>query len=932
MKKNCSGIILAAFFMLLASVASAQAPVKITGTVLESDTSQPIIQAAVQLLSPKDSSSIVGCVSENTGRFQLRARPGDYIVKVSCLGYNPQFLDIHVTPALDGTDLDVIRLSLDTELLEGATVTAKVPIVTVSADTLVYNPEAFKLEDDAMLEDLLKKIPGLEIHGETVTLHGQPVSELLINGERFFSGNLRTGLKSLSADMVEKINAYERESDFARLTGVDDGEQVPVLDIKIKKNMLEGWRGSLNSGYGTSAQYTGRLNANNIGKQKQNTVMASVRNTSDQISLNNASRNQLGGGSDGNNHRREAGYTFSSNKNGHKVEGNLHYNGNHKNLISDTYAEHIVSSGNYFTTSDARTLSNGNTPKGEIRWEWRINPKYTLVLKPTFNISYTDSYSSTQGGNYSSDPEEALDSTALRAITKTTTDNGSHTYTHRYNYVVYAQIVRRFEKKGRSLSLALNHNGIITDTDQGTDYLTRYFRIASNPDSALKRNQYIRSRTHYNRFNANLSYNEPLGNGFFFQSIILPDYRRSHSLRDVYDIDAAQPGWRLTDSPSRGDFFASLPSSYPSFREDAISSDGLYEFTMLSITTSLRYTKKKIRVTGGLVSRPQWTRLSIPDDPEALEPKWNFLCNYAPYVNMTYTPKKSRKFSFNYKSSTGQPSVYDLMPVSSGTNPLYVHNGNPDLKPSLTHTINLSYNRSNIKKQNSLIINSGVTAVQNAVSNSTIYDTETGGRTVTPKNINGRWNATASLVYNKTFGDGTFSISEHLSGAYNNNVAYLYNSKLKEDEINVANRLMLKESFDCNFRRGWFEFTLNLSADGTDERSLLRPEMNQRPYTLRAGLTSLVIFPWKMRITTSFYTIAQRGYKYASFNRDYYVLDANLSQTLIKKKLTLRVEAHDILRQLPSMTRNFTSERRSIVTYNGVNSYVIARLVYQFAY
>ena len=120
MKKNWSGIILAAFFMLLASVASAQAPVKITGTVLESDTSQPIIQAAVQLLSPKDSSSIVGCVSENTGRFQLRARPGDYIVKVSCLGYNPQFLDIHVTPALDGTDLDVIRLSLDTELLEGA--------------------------------------------------------------------------------------------------------------------------------------------------------------------------------------------------------------------------------------------------------------------------------------------------------------------------------------------------------------------------------------------------------------------------------------------------------------------------------------------------------------------------------------------------------------------------------------------------------------------------------------------------------------------------------------------------------------------------------------------------------------------------------------------------------------------------------------------
>ncbi|MBO4571294.1 MAG: TonB-dependent receptor [Bacteroidales bacterium] len=930
MKKNGLKFLFAALILLLPWMASAQAPVKITGTVLENDTSLPVIQAAIQILSPKDSSGITGCVSENSGRFQLSARPGDYIVMVSCLGYVTQYLDIHLTPNLGGTDLDIIRLVQDNELLESAVVTAKVPIVTVSADTLVYNPEAFRLEDDAMLEDLLKKIPGLEIHGETITLHGQPISELLINGERFFAGNLRTGLQSLTADMVEKINAYERESDFARLTGVDDGEQVPVLDIKIKKNMLEGWKGSLNGGYGTSTRYTGRLNANNIGKQKQNTVMASARNTSDMISLNNASRNQLGGGGDGNNHKREAGYTFASNRDGLKVEGNIHYNGNHKYLLSDTRAEHIVSSGSYFTTSESRSLANSNTPKGEIKWEWRVNPKTTLVFKPTFNITLSDTFSSTLGGNFSSDPEGMLeDTTALRPITKTRTDNGSHTYSYRYNYTLYGQIVRRFEKKGRTLSLALTYTGTYSGSDQGTDYLTRYFRISSNPDSALQRNQYIRSRTGYGRYYATISFNEPLGKGFYFQTTVLPDYRRNHSIRDVFDLAAAQPGWELTESSSRNAFFASIPASYGSFREDAISSDGLYEFSMLSITTNLRYTKKKIKITGGMVTRPQWTRLTYPGQEE---PDKIFLCNFAPYANLTYTPKKSRKLSFNYKTATGQPSVYDLMPVSSGTNPLYVHNGNPGLKPSLTHTVNFSYNQSNIKKQNSLIINTGLTAIENAVSNSTIYDTETGGRTVTPKNIDGRWTATASLVYNKTFGDGTFSISEHLSGNYNNNVVYLYNSSLKEDEINIANRLMLKQSLDCNFRRGWVELTLNLSADGTDERSLLRPEMDQRPYTLRAGLTSLVAFPWKMRLTTTFYTISQRGYSQALFNRDYYVLNASLSQTLIKKKLTLRVEGNDLLRQLPSMTRNFTSERRSVTTYNGVNSYLIARLVYQFSF
>lgn len=932
MKRIGLRVIQSVVFILMNAMPSlAQNSVRLTGTVLESDTSLPLLQAAVQLLSPKDSSSVVGSITDNNGRFSLRAAPGDYVVKVSSLGFVPQYIDLHLTKAIDGTDLDVIRLAPDNELLEEAVVVAKAPIVTVSADTLVYNPAAFRLEDDAMLEDLLRKIPGLEIHGETLLLHGQPISELLVNGERFFSGNIRTGLQNLPADMVEKIHAYERESDFTRLTGVDDGEQVPVLDIKIKKNTLKGWKGSVNSGYGTSSRYTGRFNANNIEKQKQNTIIASIRNTSDPISLNNASRNQLGGGANGNNDRREAGYTFAFKKEKVKLEGNLYYSGNHKNLLSDTQAEHIVSSGSYFTSSDALSLSNSNMPKGELGLEWKINPRTTLVLKPSFNATITDSYSASEGGNFASDPGEAADAEALRAITKTTTDNEQHQYSSRLNYSLNAQLIRRFEKKGRTVSLSFLSTGTYTGSDQGSDYRTRYYRIASNPDSLLKRNQYIHSQSAANRWYVSLSYNEPIGKRFHFQTIVLPDYRRSHSVRDVYDLAVADPGWTVTQSPSRKAFISSLPGNYPSSRLDAISSDGLYQFYMVSVTTSLRYIYKKIRFTSGLVTRPQWTRLSYDEEGENRVRKVS-LCTFAPYVNLTYTPKQSNKLSLLYRTTSGIPTVYDLLPVSNGTNPLYVHQGNPDLQPSLTHSVNLSFNKSNIKKQNSLIINSGLVAVKNAVSNSTIYDPETGGRSVTPKNIDGRWTATASLVYNKTFGDGTFSISEHLSGNYNNNVAYLYNSKLKEDEINVANRLMLKESFDCNFRRNWLELTLNLSGDWTDERSLLRPEMNQQPFTLRAGLSSQISFPWKMRLTTTFYTIAQRGYAYALFNRDYFVLNATLSQTLIKKKLTLRIEGRDLLRQLPSMTRNFSSERRSVITYNGVNSFVIARLVYQFSH
>jgi len=535
MKKVVAALICVIFCSIRAF---AQATVPISGTVLEGDTSLPMMQAAVQLLSPKDSSAIAGTVTDTEGRFSLRAAPADYIVKFSYLGFSTQYVDIHVTASANGCDLDITRLMPDNELLESSRVVAQAPVVTVVADTVVYNPEAFRLDDDAMLEDLLKKIPGLEIKGETITLQGRPISELLVNGERFFAGNVRTGLQSLSADMVDKINAYERESDFTRITGIDDGEEVPVLDIKIKKNMLNGWKGNTNTGGGTETRYSLRLNANNIKKDKQNTVMASWRNINDKISMNNASRTQLGGGSDGENARREAGYTFASTWEKGKIEGNLHYNGNARTAVSDNESEHIISSGNYFTNSHSLVGANANTPKGDVRIEWRPVKNITLVVKPTFNWNVTDNRTHSTGGNYSEDPE-GLTESELKAITKTNTDNTVLTLQNKFNGSIYFQVTRRFDsKKGRSLTFVMSDNSTFNNTSTATSYQTRYYKIKRNPDSLLLRRQLTDAGSTNHSVYGHLAFNEPLGKGWHFQTTLRTDMRVTDSRKDIYNLKA----------------------------------------------------------------------------------------------------------------------------------------------------------------------------------------------------------------------------------------------------------------------------------------------------------------------------------------------------------------------------------------------------------
>lgn len=799
--------------------------------------------------------------------------------------------------------------------LESSSVVAKAPSVSVVGDTLVFSASAYRLAEDASLEDLLNKIPGIEVSGNNVTLHGRKIEELRINGRRYFGGEVAVGLQNIPADMIDKIGAYERESDFTRSTGIDDGELVPVLDLKIKQNMLDGWKGRITAGGGSRDRYDARVNANKFTKKEQQTMLANINDLPSKMSFNNATRTQLGGGSVGEIRRREAGYTFAGDFPGLDIDGSARYQGRDNDVYPVGQQQNIQGSGTSFVNADNHSVRSQDGGKVDMKIEWKPDKKTTFIAKPVISFDSGTSWSSNNITNFKTDPSNPT----------SWGFNNQDSYNDKTTGSIYLQFTRKFGKRGRSLSVSTSESFNINGSIQGTDYLTRYNRT-KQPTEVLRRQLIDNVNRNYTVM-GQLAWNEPLSKGFYFQFILRGDIKQNNNVRSVYDILSVDPDWVVGNWHSRSRLLSSLPEGYESSLMDDISSKGRYSYRGLSVSANLRFVKKKYNLTVGAKVNPQESVLSSPSMEKDVVKGVTY---FSPNLTFNYRPDKRKKLALYYRASAGQPSLYSLLPVNNGTNPLYVHIGNPELKPSNTHTFNLSYNASDFRRQNSIVLSLTAKAVENQASNSTIYDYDTGGRTTIPKNINGNWNMNGTLVYNKAFAGTDLSVVEKLSSQYNNIVSYLYNNSLRKDETNRIGRTMIKESFALQYRTSRVDVTLGVGGEYTMERSLLRPDMNQNPWSVSASVQNVIFAPWDIRITADFATIVQRGFVYGDLNDEYYILGAGISRAFLRKRLTVRIEGNDLLGQLPNVTRSFSSQSRSIYTYNGVNSYVILRLIWKF--
>ena len=931
MKKVIIGTVLLLTTTL--SVFSQTKNITVAGRVIEDDTKEPAVQATVQLLSLPDSAFAAGIATTAQGYFTLpKVKAGKYVLKVSYIGFQPTMLPLQLSAQNPNKNVGTLALKTDAVMLAEAVVTAEAPQVTVSEDTLMYNSSAYRTPEGAMLEELVKKLPGAEIDDDgNVKINGKDLKKIMVDGKEFFGGYVKTGLKNLPVDMIDRLKTYDKKSDLARITGIDDGEEETVLDLTVKKGMNQGWFGNADAAVGTEDRYAGRLMLNRFVDNTQVSLIASANN------VNNQGFSGGGGGprwrrNNGLNAPKELGLNFATETAKLELGGSARYNYNDADIANVNSSERFLQNGNSYSNSNSLNRNKNSTFNADFRLEWKPDSMTNIIFRPNFSYGKTDNSSSSLSGTFNADPyslvtnpNDYLDfdvinnEDPLKDIRVNATNTGSLSDSKTVSTDATLQINRKLNDKGRNVTFRGRFGYGDNENNQYTESMTRYYQILTNPDSTLIRNQYITTPTNNYSYSAQVTYSEPIARATFLQFSYQFQYKYSESDKTTFDLYKINPEWGIGDP---------LPVGYQNHAVDSLGKYAEYRYYNHDASVSLRFIREKYQLSTGVSFQPQNSKLSYKKGDYMIDTTRSVF-NFAPNIDFRYRFSKVSQLRFNYRGRTGQPSMENLLPIVDNSNPLNIRVGNPGLKPSFTHSMRLFYNTYNAELQRGIMTHASFSATQNSISNSTEYDDQTGARTTTPKNINGNWSAFGMFGFNTALKNKKYTINSFTNVNYQNNVAFLYNQDTKVDDKNKTTGLTLSERLNGAYRNDWFEFGLNGSISYTAERSKLRPENNQEPYTFSYGANTQLMAPWNMTFTTNIANQSRRGYTDASMNRNELIWNAQLSQTFLKGAATISLELYDILKQQSNISRSLTADGRSVSEYNGINSYCMVHFIYR---
>ena len=931
MKRTILTMLLAIFAM--ASFAQERL---ISGAIIDRDTKDPVEQVTIQLLKA-DSTYVSGAISNEKGLFHLNAPAnGKYLLKISSVGYKTTVKRVQIA---DDKNLAMgnVVLGADAIMLKGAVVTAMAQKVNLKEDTFVYNSAAYRTPEGSVVEELVKRLPGAEVSDDgTIKINGKEVKKIMVDGKEFFGGDVKTGLKNLPVNMIDKLKTYDKKSDLARVTGIDDGEEETVLDLKVKKGMNQGWFGNASAAVGTEDRYGSNLMLNRFVDNSQFSLIGSANNVNDQ--------GFSGGGgprfrnSNGLTATKMLGVNFASQSEKLELGGSARYNFSDRDALSTNYSERFLQNGNSYSNSNSKNRSKNTNFKADFRLEWKPDTLTNIIFRPNFSYGKSDSHSKSESGTFKSDPfnlvsnpNDFLDKSIwnttddpLDDIRVNASNSESSTESNSLSVNASLQVNRRLNNQGRNITFRGTFSYGDNDSEQFSESLTRYFDTAAGK-SDDERKQYITSPTQNYDYTAELTYNEPVAKATFLQFRYKFQYKYSESDRSTYsllsDADKGQNWiWNYGDG---------LPEGYESNKDMSLSKYAQYKYYNHDINAGLNIIREKYRLNFGVSLQPQNTTLTYrKDDVDTIVKRKVF--NFAPNIDFRYRFSKVSQLRFTYRGRASQPSMENLLDIEDNSNPLNVRRGNPGLKPSFSHSMRLFYNTYNGDKQRGMMAHAFLNMTQNSITNSTTYNQTTGGVTVKPENINGNWNAMGMFGFNTALKDKRFTINSFSLVNYTNAVAYLYNESTQVNDKNTSTTLTLGENLNGTFRNDWFEFTINGSINYDFERNELRPENNQEPYTFGYGASTNISLPWSMTLSTNITNNARRGYRDASMNKNELIWNAQIAQNFLKgNAATISLEIYDILRQQSNISRSLTADMRSVSEYNGINSYCMLRFSYR---
>ncbi|MFM9909124.1 MAG: outer membrane beta-barrel family protein [Chitinophagaceae bacterium] len=876
--------------LLLSSILCwAQKNGSVKGTVMDTLAKQPVAAATLTILNRKDSSLVSFSMTNDKGQFELKGLGnGDYRLMITHINYHNSNKYFSITDGKKQFDLGNVIIHDAAKVLAEVVVAAEAPPVTLVGDTIQYNAGSFKVQPNATVEDLLKKLPGVKVDKDgTVKAQGQKVNKVLVDGKEFFGDDPKIATRNLPADAVDKVQVFDKQSEQSQLTGFDDGNSEKTINLKLKKDKKKGLFGKAMAGYGTNDRYEGRFNINSFKGARQFSVIGMANNDNAEgfsffdmlnfsgelsrlkqggnggninITINSNDASSFGGNNNGINTTRAGGFNYN-NILGKKTDfqSNYFYSRTNPNTEKNIQRQYFLPDSSYFSNQNSFSSTITNSHRLNLNADIIIDSFHSLRITPSFG------YQETQASSYAD--YENLSNLQQRSIDGFSRNSSNNKGMNFRNDLLFR---KKFRRKGRTFSVSLQNSFNNTDGDGSLESVNKFY---NHLNAALLRtdsiNQQFNTKGNLEGYSTRLAYTEPIFKKSLIEFSIGNSNTHSKATKETFDYNKQNGKYDQLNQLLTNDF------------------ENRYGYTRTGLR--IRTQKKKYNYSVG-ASWQQATlegKIITGTKDSVIRKTFN---NVLPNARLQYNFTRYRNLVLNYSANTNQPNASQLQPVPDNSDPLNIRFGNPDLKQEYSNAIQIQFTSINPFKNRNLFLFLNLIKTDNKIVNNDVF--VQGIKTSQPVNVNGVFNMNGdlSISFPIRLLKGSITMST--------NSTYFRNKQLVNGAENTSNTVSIGPDVRLDMQLGEkVNWSLNSGFNYNNTSYSLASARDAR-YISQQYSTS---FDWQLPknffVATDFnYTINNQLAE--GFNANIAFFNASISKQILRfNRGELKLKAYDLLNQ-----------------------------------
>jgi len=889
------------FTFLLTSI-STMAQHSIQGKVLDKKDEGAIESATIRLLHAKDSLYLQSCQTLSDGSFRLdKVQNGDYLVEYRFMGYKNAYRTI--TLANKSVILKTVFLEGIDKLLGEVEVTGKIAQMSVKNDTIEYNAAAFKTPENAPVEDLLKKLPGVVVDEDgKITINGEEIKKIRVNGKKFFGGDLQMATKNIPVDLIDKIQVIDQKSQMAELTGFEDENTERIINLTFKPNKKKGVFGNVTAGVGVDREDEFRYNSNVVLNFMSETAESSIIGGANNSNKQRTAKGREGiAGSNGITETQNLGFNNNTEfSNALKVGGDGTYS--HSSNLTETSSEREswLSGVTYNNLNESGMSRENEEANIRLELETKLDSFTTMIVQPELNYS-SGLTARNSAYTYFADGD---------SISWGKSNNTAENVAKSANLnLIFSR--RSKVKKGRTLTF--NIGGSINDSNSsGHNYSEK-----TTADTTVIVNQRTESTSTSTNANLRVSFVEPLWN--------LENFLEASASVRLSNRQTEKLQFRRGED----NLFNELDSVYSNKFENAFYNE--------VVELNFRHQEQKFNYMIGAKMEPSQTYNTIFYKNGYVLNRPNEVMNIAPTATYRYLFGKKRFARLEYRGRTAQPSVEQMQPVKNNNNLMHETIGNPALNPSFEHTLRLMYSSFNAKRFSSFSVGLNGSFTKDALITNSIYD-KTGkqySQIINAKNAPFR--TSANLLFNTPLIKNRLQFNTRTEVGFQQRYGYSdrdktveafdANGNLRLGSLSSTQNASASENLSLTFTTDVLEVGVRGSVRYSTTQNNLNAKKNQETKDWTGSSNVNLHLPYNLNISTDLNYANRQGY--SAFDREEWVWNASIDKSFFKKKGTLSLHFYDILQQKLTIRENIGDNYRQLNRFNALTSYVMLSFTYK---